>query len=338
MRICKFLPGLTATLVAGTASLAALPASAADLNVVVSIKPIHSLVAAVMQGVGNPALIVKGSASPHTYTMKPSDAAALSSANVVFWTGHDMETFMEKPMASLSAKATAVALLETPGIATLKPREGGTFEPHDHGGEEHADHDHDTKDKGQKADAHAAADHHDHDEEEIDPHFWLDPENARAAVKVIAATLSAADPAHATAYSQNAARTDAELAALEKKIGEELAPYKDKPFVVFHDAYQYFEKRFGLNATGSVTVSPDVQPGAARIAEIEKKIRTLGAVCIFSEPQFEPKLMETISAGTKTFRGELDPEGASLQEGPDLYPRMLQALADNLKACLSKEG
>lgn len=316
MRIYKSLPGLAAVFVLGAASLAAMPAKADDVNVVASIKPIHSLVAAVMKGVGEPALIVKGAASPHTYTMKPSDAAALAKANVVFWTGHDMEKFMEKPIASLSGKATAVALLETPAIATLKPREGGTFEPHEHEGEAHADHDH---------------------EEETDPHFWLDPENARAAVKVIAATLSAADPAHATVYSENAARTDADLATLEANIAAELAPYKNKPFIVFHDAYQYFEKRFGLNATGSVTVSPEVQPGAARIAEIEKKIKTLGAVCIFSEPQFEPKLMDTIAASTKTFRGELDPEGASLAEGTDLYAQLLQSLADNLKACLSKE-
>ncbi|MCD2173360.1 zinc ABC transporter substrate-binding protein [Rhizobium sp. C4] len=314
------MPSLAAALVLGSAGLVALPAAADDLHVVVSIKPIHSLVASVMQGVGEPSLIVKGAASPHTYTMKPSDAAALAKADVVFWTGHDMEKFMEKPLASLSGKATSVALLETPAIATLKPREGGTFEPHEHEGEAaHADHDHDH-------------------EEETDPHFWLDPENARAAVKVIAATLSAADPAHATAYSENAARTDADLAALETKIATELAPYKGKPFIVFHDAYQYFEKRFGLSATGSVTISPEVQPGAARIAEIEKKIKTLGAVCIFSEPQFEPKLMDTIAAGTKTFRGELDPEGASLTEGADLYPRLLQSLADNLKDCLSKEA
>ncbi len=317
MRICKTLSGLATVFAIGAASFAALPAKADDLDVVVSIKPIHSLVAAVMQGIGEPTLIVKGAASPHTYTMKPSDAAALAKANVVFWTGHDMEKFMEKPLASLSGKATAVALLETPAIATLKPREGGTFEPHEHEGEAHAAHDH---------------------EEETDPHFWLDPENARAAVKVIAATLAAADPAHAAAYSENAARTDTALAALEANIATELAPYKNKPFIVFHDAYQYFEKRFGLNATGSVTVSPEVQPGAARIAEIEKKIRTLGAVCIFSEPQFEPKLMDTIAAGTKTFRGELDPEGAGLTEGPDLYPQLLQALADNLKDCLSKEA
>jgi len=318
MRNYKTLACLTVALALGSAGLVARPAVADDLHVVASIKPIHALVASVMKGVGEPALIVKGAASPHTYTMKPSDAAALAQANVVFWTGHDMEKFMEKPLASLSGKATTVALLETPAIATLKPREGGTFEPHEHEGEAgHAGHDH---------------------EEETDPHFWLDPENARAAVKVIAATLSAADPSHATVYSENAARTDEDLAALESKIATELAPYKNKPFIVFHDAYQYFEKRFGLSATGSVTVSPEVQPGAARVAEIEKKIRSLGAVCIFSEPQFEPKLMETIAAGTKTFRGELDPEGASLAEGPDLYPQLLQALADNLKDCLSKEG
>jgi zinc transport system substrate-binding protein len=324
MPVRKTFSGLAATFIAG-ASLIAWPATAGDLHVVASIKPIHSLVAAVMQGVGEPSLIVKGAASPHTYTMKPSDAAALSSANVVFWTGHDMEKFMEKPLASLGKKATVVAFLETPAIATLQPREGGTFEPHEHEGEAHS------------TEAHADHAHGDH-EEETDPHFWLDPENARAAVKVIAATLAAADPDHATAYSENAARTDAEIAKLETAIAADLAPFKDKPFIVFHDAYQYFEKRFSLRAVGSVTVSPEVQPGAARIAAIEDKIRSLGAVCIFSEPQFEPKLMDTIAAGTKTYRGELDPEGASLKEGPDLYPALLQGLSDNLKDCLGKES
>jgi zinc transport system substrate-binding protein len=319
MPVRKTFAGLAATFIAA-AGLLALPAKADDLHVVASIKPIHSLVAAVMQGVGEPSLIVKGAASPHTYTMKPSDAAALAEANVIFWTGHDMEKFMDKPLASLGKKATVVAFLETPAISTLQPREAGTFEPHEHEGEAHADHAH--------------GDH----EEETDPHFWLDPENARAAIKVIAATLSAADPGHATAYSENAARTDAAIASLEASIAKDLAPFKDKPFLVFHDAYQYFEKRFGLRAVGSVTVSPEVQPGAARIAAIEDKIRSLGAVCIFSEPQFEPKLMDTIAAGTKTYRGELDPEGASLKEGPDLYPALLQGLSDNLKECLGKES
>lgn len=304
-----------AAALAGIAALAFQPAFAADLHVVASIKPIHSLVATVMQGVGEPVLIVKGASSPHTYSMRPSDAAALSKAEVVFWGGHQLEQFLEKPLESLGTKATEVSLMEDPAIKLLKPREGGTFEADD-------DHDHDHAGHG----------------EEIDPHFWLDPENGRAALKVIARTLSEKDPAHASIYAANAAKADKELESLEEELGNELAPVKNKPFIVFHDAYHYFEQRFGLHAAGSVTVSPETQPGAQRIAEIEDKIRSLGAVCIFSEPQFAPKLVDTIAGGSKSYKGVLDPLGADLSDGPSLYPTLLQSLAGNLRTCLEKEA
>lgn len=286
-------------------------ASAPD--VVVSIKPIHSLVASIMQGVGQPSLIVKGAASPHTYTMRPSDAEAIANAKIIFWVGKPLEKFLQKPLATLGSKAQSVELIDAPGVETLKPRVGGTFDP---------DRDGDEVDGG---------------EDEADPHFWLDPENARAAARQIAQTLEKADPANAAAYAANAAKLDLDLKALEDKIALELVPVKDKPFIVFHDAYHYFEHRFGVMAAGSITVSPEVQPGAARIAEMEDKVRSLGAVCIYSEPQFEPKLVDTIAEGSKAQKGVLDPEGGSLTEGPALYNALLSNLADNLKSCLSRE-
>lgn len=286
-------------------------ASAPD--VVVSIKPIHSLVASIMQGVGQPSLIVKGAASPHTYTMRPSDAEAIANAKIIFWVGKPLEKFLQKPLATLGSKAQSVELIDAPGVETLKPRVGGTFDP---------DRDGDEVDGG---------------EDEADPHFWLDPENARAAARQIAQTLEKADPANAATYAANAAKLDLDLKALEDKIALELVPVKDKPFIVFHDAYHYFEHRFGVMAAGSITVSPEVQPGAARIAEMEDKVRSLGAVCIYSEPQFEPKLVDTIAEGSKAQKGVLDPEGGSLTEGPALYNALLSNLADNLKSCLSRE-
>jgi zinc transport system substrate-binding protein len=293
--------------------LVATAANAEAPKVVASIKPIHSLVSSIMAGVGEPTLIVKGAASPHTYTMRPSDAEAISNAAIIFWVGEPLEKFLDKPLATLGAKALSVQLIEAPGVERLKPRTGGTFDP-DRDGDE----------------AEAGSD-------EIDPHFWLDPENARAAAKEIALTLEKADPEHAAAYAANAQKLDAELVKLEEHIRTQLAPLGDKQFIVFHDAYHYFENRFGLKAAGSITVSPEVQPGAARIAEMEDKVRSLGAVCIYSEPEFEPKLVDTVAEGSNARKGVLDPEGGALTEGPDLYETLLLNLANDLDSCLSKE-
>lgn len=310
-------PKLYHLLAIGTAlsALSALPAAAyADgPNAVASIKPIHSLVAGVMEGVGTPKLIVQGASSPHTYNMRPSDASAVAHASVVFWVGKPLEHFLEKPISSLGKNALSVELIDAPGVKTLKPRVGGTFDP---------DRD------GDAEDGHSDA---------VDPHFWLDPENARAAVKEIAATLEKLDPPHAKTYAANAEKMDTDLKNLETKVAAEIAPVKDRPFIVFHDAYHYFEARFGVTAAGSVTISPDVQPGAARIAEMEDKVRSLGAVCIFSEPEFEPKLVDTIAGGTNAHKSVLDPIGGDMTEGPGLYDKLLTGLADNLKNCLSQE-
>lgn len=293
-------------------------------NVVASTKPIHALVAAVMGETGTPALIVKGAASPHTYSLRPSDAAALESADVVFWTGHGMELFLADALDTLTTSAEVVELAEAPGIELLPLREGGAFEAHDHGGESHEDHDdHDHDDHG-----------HDHAHGEGDMHFWLDPENAKLMVTEIAAVLSELDPENAAIYGANA---DAELVRLDElaaEIAETLAPVADKPFIVFHDAYQYFETRFGLVVAGTITVSPDVMPGAARIDELRTKVSELGATCVFAEPNFEPAIVATIIEGTSARAGTLDPEGSALSEGPELYPQLLRNLASSLVGCL----
>lgn len=303
-------------------------------NVVASIKPIHSLVAAVMQGVGDPTLIVRGSASPHTYALRPSDASALETADIVFWTGPDLERFLASSLDTLAPKATLVELDKAPGLTLLPPRESGTFEPHDdnHNGipddEEEGDADHD----------HADHDHADHDHdhgEEFDLHIWLDPENAKLMVTQIAATLAEADPENASLYEDNAEAERVMLDKLEQEITTTLAPIKDKPFVVFHDAYQYFNKRFALNEAGSITVSPEVAPGAARVDELHKKVTELGATCVFAEPNFEPAIVNTIVEGTPARAGVLDPAGSALTEGPDLYPALLRDLAKNLVDCLN---
>jgi zinc transport system substrate-binding protein len=337
------------------ATVFALPAMAnAEIAVIASIKPVHSLVASVMQGVGEPALIVEGGASPHTYSLKPSQASALQDADVVFWVGHELEAFLEKPLETLGSKATAMALLDADGVTRLPFREGGPFEAHAHEGEEghddhaeksadgHAhDHDHDKETAEKKADGHAHDDHakeeagHDHAHEGFDAHAWLDPRNAAAFADVIAATLSQKDPGNAATYAANADALKKKLAALESEIATTLEPVKGKGFIVFHDAYQYFENRFGIAASGSITVTPEVMPGAERLGEIQAKVKELGATCVFSEPQFEPKLVSVVIEGTNARTGVLDAEGGTEPAGTDQYFFLLRNIAKSLRDCLS---
>ncbi|MFL5011031.1 zinc ABC transporter substrate-binding protein ZnuA [Rhizobium sp.] len=299
---------------------------AADAPVVVtSIKPIHSLVSAIMQGVGEPELIVDGAASPHTYNLKPSNARALQDAKVIFWVGPGLEAFLEKPLQALGQDASIAELDNAPGLVKLPFREGGAFEAHDDGDEHH------------EADAaHSPdADHDDHEHGTFDTHLWLDPMNAKAMASEITTTLVAADPANALTYQANAKALDDRLTALDKEITATVAPVKGKPFIVFHDAYQYFEHRYGIRVAGSITVSPETIPGAERVSEIHRKVGELGATCVFAEPQFEPRLVNVVIEGTRAKSGVLDPEAATLKAGPDLYFTLMRGIANSMKDCLS---
>ena len=380
---------LASTIISTSVTLASVTAVQADVNVVASIKPVHSLVAAVMQGVGTPDLIVQGAGSPHTYALKPSQAKQLQEADLVFWMSHDLEAFLEKPIEGIATKATSVLLTESHGLTKLTFREGGAFDSHghdehddhkdhddhseekhdDHGQDDHAeekqdDHGHDdhAEDKhddhvhddhaGDKHDDHGHDDHDDHAEEKhddhddhddhghegFDPHVWLDPLNAKAMVHEIEEALSEADPDNAAAYAANAESVMGKLDSLVAEIDAELQPVKGRRYVVFHDAYQYFETRFGVSAVGSITVSPEILPGAERVSELQEKVRSLDATCVFSEPQFEPKLVATVTENTNAGTGVLDPLGAAIDDGPDLYFTLIRNMARALKECLSRTG
>jgi zinc transport system substrate-binding protein len=320
----------------------------ADVKVVASFKPVHSLVAGVMKGVGQPGLIVEGAGSPHTYAMKPSQARMLEQADLVFWVGPEIEAFLEKPLETIASKAKSVELIRTHGLIKLRIREGGAFEAHEHDEGEHHEkktaadhtekehHDHGKKEKVRHDHDHGHGHGHGHEEEDFDAHVWLDPVNGKVLVRAIAKALMEVDPANVASYKANANALATQLDKLNAEVAAELKPMGDKRFIVFHDAYQNFEKRFGLTAAGSMTVSPEVVPGARRVKELRAKVKQTGVACVFAEPQFEPKLIATVIEGTSAKSGMLDPLGASLENGPDLYFKLIRNMAQSFRTCLSE--
>ena len=323
-------------------SAAAAPTAADDeLQVVASIKPVHSLVSAVMAGVGEPHLIIRGHSSPHTFTMRPSDAAALEDAHIVFMVGDTMETALAGPVDALAGHARVVRLADAPGLVLRPVREGGAFEEHDHdshgheGMDDHADHD-DHDDHADDDDhGHAHDDHDDHGP--FDMHVWLDPINGWTMARTIAGTLAEIDPANATTYEANVDALLHRLDHLTEEIAQEVAPARGVPFFVFHDGYRYFEDRFGLSAAGSVVISPDRAPGARRISELRDKVHEMGVVCVFDEPQFDERLVRTVMEGSDVRAGTVDPLGAAIEDGPELYFTLLRNMATAFKDCLATD-
>ena len=290
----------------------------AKINVVASIKPIHSLVASVMDGVGEPSLIVDGSASPHTFQLKPSHAKLLQNADIIFWIDKDLENFLVKPLSSIAKKSKKISLMEINSIKKLKFREKNIFvEKHDDhkGHKEHDDH------KGHKEHAHG----------EFDIHIWLDPENAKTMSMEIAKELSKIDPKNKLIYESNAKKVSFKINKMMKEIKKEIN--KDAAFVVFHDAYQYFEKRFNIDAVGALTVNPEVLPGAKQLTEIRKEIKHEKVKCLFSEPQFNPSIAKAIAKDTGVKIAVLDPLGAKLNASKELYFQLIKNIALSFKNC-----
>ncbi|WP_181817791.1 zinc ABC transporter substrate-binding protein [Psychromonas sp. B3M02] len=320
-------------------------------KVVVSIKPLHSLVSAVMEGVATPTLLVK-KGSPHAYSLRPSEARALANADLVVWIGHEMESFLEKPLETVANNATQLELAEVLEPSLLKTRNGTEWDEHEHHdehGDEHEEHaahdDHHEGHEGHEGhEEHAAHDDHDEDHEGHeehadhkehhhgvnDMHLWLDPKMAQKVVIETAKALIAIDPAHAVQYQENATKLEQKLVLLDQQLVQKLAPVKTVPYLAFHSAYQYFEVAYDLNAVGSVTIDPDRKPGAKGISEIRERVKRTGAKAVFSEPQFESSLVETIIEGSGAKTGVLDPLGSDIEQGPEAYFTLLNNLADNL--------
>jgi zinc transport system substrate-binding protein len=295
----------------------------AEVRIVASSKPVHALVASVMGSTGTPTLLVSGSASPHSYAMKPSDAKAVNAAAVFFRISESLEPFTGKLVKALPKTVRVVSLQDAPGIKALDRREGGAFE--EHGGDAHkghAGHGHGAA-KGKAA---AAAD-------ERDPHVWLDPRNALAMVDQIASVLVEAEPANAATFKANAAATRTQIETLSTELERDLKPIAGKPFVVLHDAYQYLERRFGLTAVGSIAISPETAPSGKRLAAVRKKIADSGAVCVFAEPGMQPKVVAAVIEGSKAKSGMLDPEATQLTPGPNAYEELMRGLARGMRSC-----
>jgi len=274
-------------------------------NVVASIRPVEVIAAAVMSGVGKPQLLLGNAASLHAHAMKPSEARFLTQADVVFWTGPSLEAFLAKPLAALAGKSRVVALMDASGVESLPMRAGGLWD--------------DVESPATSL---------------PDGHIWLDPRNAIAMANAMAETLAVVDPVNAERYWANTETFSRDAMALDRALHMRLAPVREKPFLVFHDAFQYFEARYRLAAIGSIGVTPEQSPGARRLSAIQQRVREGGAVCIFSEPQFEPKVVQMLLEGTGARPGMLDAEGVSLGTGAGSYATLMNRLADELVRCL----
>lgn len=302
-------------LAAGLLSLQLGPAQA-EPRVVATIKPIHALVAGVMAGVGKPYLMVKGAASPHTYAMKPSDAAALQSAQLVFKIGGSFERFLDRAIKNANPAAEVIALGKASGVRTLPFRHGAKWT----GGGDH-DHDHGS---------HAGA--------AFDPHIWLDPNNAIQMVGAIAQSLGLTYPDKMFQFAQNAAALAARLKDLQAEIKATVAPVRERPFLVFHDAYQYFEVAFGVTAAGAISLGDGRTPGARRINALRRKVVASKVTCVFAEPQFQSRIIKALLNGTTVRRGTLDPIGAADAAGADSYFTLMRRNANALVECLGRKG
>lgn len=318
-----------------TLALAMLGATAvSNADVLTTIKPLGFIASAITEGVTESKVLLPVTASPHDYSLKPSDVEQLKSAQLVVWVGEDLETFLEKSIDKLP-KEKVLSLDDVPAIKAIVD---ATEKHDDHDDDEKHEHDHDHKhDHDDHKHDHAGHDHH-HDHEghshDKDWHIWFSPEASLAAAEQIAARLSAQLPEQKAKIAENLATFKANLTAKNEQIRNQLAAVKGKGYYTFHDAYGYFERTYGLNSLGSFTINPSVAPGAKTLSAIKKNVAAHKAQCLFAEPQFTPKVIESLSKGTQVKVGQLDPLGAKIELSQTAYPQFLQAIADEFSQCL----
>ena len=361
--------------------LAGLVSSVAHANepikVLASIKPVHSIVSAVMKGVGEPSLIITGNESPHTFSLRPTDAKLIQDADLIFIVDEELEVSLADPIKTIAQNAQVIQLSTAEGMIRKPFRERILIEPHHEGEEheeehaeeehadehaeeehadehaeeehadEHAEEEHaDEHAEEEHADEHAEEEHADeHAEEEhghahgtgdVDLHFWLDPVNGVAMANLIKDALAQADPENAAVYAANANEFSNQIEQLMPKLEEKLKSLGEKTFIVFHDAYQYFEDRFGLSAAGSIHISPERPSGIRHISDLRDIVEEYRIDCVLAEPQFNRRLVDVITEGlTETRVSVIDPLGSTVEDGPNLYFELIENLADTFSECLT---
>ncbi|MDG2242141.1 MAG: zinc ABC transporter substrate-binding protein [Rhodospirillaceae bacterium] len=297
-------------------------------SVLVTVRPIHSLVAAVMDGIGEPVLLLKGGQTPHSYSLNPSGAKAINDADIVVWVGEPLEMFLEGPLETLAADAEVIELAVEKHVTLLPNREGGVWLVEE-------DHDHENKHDDDAHEDHAD-DNHDHSH--YDGHIWMDPNNARGVIRVVADALSITDSENAAIYLQNAEEALLKIDGMETELRDTLSSVQEMPFLVSHDALQYFDKYFDLNAVGAFTTTPDRALSARRLSEIRQRVKEIGSLCLFSEPGFSPKTMGVVAEAADVSTGVVDPLGMEYEPGKTLYFALMRGLAAELARCLGQQG
>ena len=285
-------------------------------DIVVTIKPLHSLVTGVVGNTAKTHLMVSGNQSPHGFKFKPSQVKLLNNSAVVFYIGDTFETFMEKAFDNIPSNVVKVPVAEKARLKLLPYREGGPWEEDKHEGHDHGHEGH-------------------HDEDGGDMHAWLDPDNAIKMIKAITRELSKVYPENRDIYKANARSYVQKIIALDSELSAALSNSKEFPFIVFHDAYQYFEKHYGLNGVGSITFDPHDFPSPKRLKEIRGKLNEMSAACVFSEPQFSDRLVRTVIKGTSAKTALIDPLGSNIKAGPNLYFELLSEMAGSFKRCFN---
>ncbi|SFN26222.1 zinc transport system substrate-binding protein [Candidatus Pantoea varia] len=298
-------------------SVSALFTLPAQANVVASLKPVGFIAAAIADGVTPVDVLLPDGASEHDYSLRPSDAKRLKNADLVVWVGPEMEAFMAKSAAELPAQKN-LAMVNIDGVKPLLIS-GGEDE------DEHAA----EKSEDQDAEAH----HHHHGE--FNMHLWLSPEIARKTAVAIHGKLLELMPQDKAKLDANLQQFEVALADTDKRVSAQLAPVRNKGYFVFHDAYTYFEKHYGLSPTGHFTVNPEIQPGAQRLHQIRTQLVEQKAVCVFAEPQFRPAVIDAVSRGTQVRKGTLDPLGTDISLAKDSYVKFLSQLSSQYESCLN---
>ena len=288
----------------------------ANADIISSVKPIAFIAQAVSDGVTNTDILLPDGASPHTYSLKPSDLAKIKTAELIIWVGEDLETFMPTVLKSID-KNKQIELMDIPTIKSLLRTSTNNHdqqETHSHNND--SDHDH---------------------HGEYDEHIWLSPKIAKEIAQAVHDKLITIYPDKKDIIDENLNEFTVKLAETEQNIAKKLINVQNSGYFVFHDAYGYFESQFGLKNLGSFTINPAVQPGVQTVYAIKRELKEHQAVCIFREPQFSPAVIEKIVNGTDVRIGELNPLGTDITLSKNAYSQFLLKLTQQLLDCLDKK-